>query len=148
MAPSDRTVGASRWLSRVIAVLGSALALGTTITCAWQGLFQRTDCGDERRRYAAAARVQEVGMRVVEFRTREGRLPWRLEEVCTKDGERPRGPEDLLDPWERPLAYSVLAADRFDLRSLGADGAPGGDGSAADISWSEDPREPGPSERR
>lgn len=42
-----------------------------------------------------------------------------------------------LDPWKNPYVYvspGELNPNGFDLMSLGADGAPGGDGEDADIS--------------
>ena len=43
--------------------------------------------------------------------------------------------EALIDPWGAPYLYvSEGPAGPYDIRSLGADGAEGGDGDAADIS--------------
>lgn len=44
-----------------------------------------------------------------------------------------------LDPWGKPYQYKCCPGDHgdFDIWSLGADGAPGGDGENADVtSWS------------
>ena len=38
-----------------------------------------------------------------------------------------------LDPWGRPYVYFRSEADRYQLKSLGADGAEGGEGVFADI---------------
>ncbi|MEM7544354.1 MAG: type II secretion system major pseudopilin GspG [Pseudomonadota bacterium] len=39
----------------------------------------------------------------------------------------------VIDPWDNPYAYRSDAAGAYELMSLGADGAPGGDGEDADI---------------
>jgi len=46
------------------------------------------------------------------------------------DGYLPALPRD---PWGRPYDYACRDGRRFTLRSLGEDGAPGGDGEAADV---------------
>lgn len=46
------------------------------------------------------------------------------------DGYLPALPRD---PWGRGYAYTSRDGRRFTLRSLGGDGAPGGDGEAADV---------------
>lgn len=40
----------------------------------------------------------------------------------------------IVDPWDRPFVYRLPADGQPQVVSLGADGAPGGEGSAADIS--------------
>jgi general secretion pathway protein G len=43
-------------------------------------------------------------------------------------------PELLADPWGRPFTYQISSdAERYVLASLGSDGAPGGEGTAADL---------------
>lgn len=45
-----------------------------------------------------------------------------------------RDPNALDDPWGHPILYKLdPTGDRFELKSLGSDGRPGGDGMAADI---------------
>jgi general secretion pathway protein G len=46
------------------------------------------------------------------------------------DGYLPRLPRD---PWDRSYQYACGDGRHFTLRSLGADGEPGGDGEAADV---------------
>jgi general secretion pathway protein G len=46
------------------------------------------------------------------------------------DGYLPRVPADA---WGNPYVYLLATPERFALKSLGADGAEGGDGVAADI---------------
>ncbi|GAC1599651.1 MAG: type II secretion system major pseudopilin GspG [Ramlibacter sp.] len=38
-----------------------------------------------------------------------------------------------LDPWSHPYVYRPVAGGSFEILSLGADGAPGGEGENADI---------------
>ncbi len=62
--------------------------------------------------------------------SRSGRLPASLDEV-------PLHPSQRRDPWGRPYLYEPSRAGtdglRFTLRTLGADGAPGGEGQDADL---------------
>ena len=46
------------------------------------------------------------------------------------DGYLPRLPRD---PWGRDYSYACRDGRHFTLRTLGADGEPGGDGEAADV---------------
>jgi len=39
----------------------------------------------------------------------------------------------IVDPWDNPYAYRAEGSGAYELLSLGADGAPGGDGENADI---------------
>lgn len=60
-----------------------------------------------------------------------------------KDQYRPGGyirKGAAVDPWGRPYQYRIPGAHGvFDLYSLGADGAPGGDGINADIgNWTDE----------
>lgn len=49
-----------------------------------------------------------------------------------------RGPEQLRDPWGRPLIYRSPADDNaFSLKTLGADGREGGSGEDRDVEVSE-----------
>jgi general secretion pathway protein G len=61
-----------------------------------------------------------------------GRLPASLEEMV-QDGCAP------LDPWGNLYDYRVGAGGGVTVRSLGSDGAPGGEGEAADTVRSEGP---------
>jgi general secretion pathway protein G len=46
------------------------------------------------------------------------------------DGYLPSVPRD---PWNHAYQYACVDGRHFTLRSLGADGEPGGDGEAADV---------------
>ncbi|HKA15943.1 MAG TPA: type II secretion system protein GspG [Myxococcota bacterium] len=72
------------------------------------------------------------------FRIDHGRYPT-TDEGLAALAERPEylwSGRVPVDPWGRPFLYRSPGErnpERFDLGSLGADGAPGGDGIAADI---------------
>jgi len=54
------------------------------------------------------------------------------------DGPYVRGPEQLKDPWGRPLIYSApgtTTGGKFTLKTLGADGVEGGKGDDRDIEY-------------
>ncbi|MDP3940178.1 MAG: type II secretion system protein GspG [Deltaproteobacteria bacterium] len=60
-----------------------------------------------------------------------------------------RGADPLVDPWNRPYAYEVLENGRGMAFTLGADGAPGGEGENRDLMGvSEVMRESAPAGRR
>lgn len=48
-----------------------------------------------------------------------------------------KGRDLLQDPWGQGLAYDIDANGRIAIRSLGADRKSGGEGAAADLSWSD-----------
>ncbi|WP_022694733.1 type II secretion system major pseudopilin GspG [Ponticaulis koreensis] len=53
--------------------------------------------------------------------------------VASWDGPYVRSPDNLVDPWGTPLRFEISSSGIPTVISLGADGAPGGDGRAADI---------------
>lgn len=95
---------------------------------------------------AKAARIQlnniEAGLDL--YRLDAGRYPDSLEGLITKPqgAERWNGPylkkdSGIVDPWGRPYAYKFPGEHgEYDLYSLAADNAEGGDGEDADVrSW-------------
>lgn len=89
---------------------------------------------------AAVSEIQRLAMAIDEFYLDAGRLPRDLRELV----ERPanisnwNGPyvnnSNLNDPWENPYNYRYPGQHRtYDIFSHGADGAPGGEGTAADV---------------
>lgn len=96
---------------------------------------------------AAVAQVENLGTALDMFRLDVGRYPTTQEGLASL--ERRPGSTDRwdgpylkkavpLDPWNRPFFYrSPGEGGRpYDLYSLGADGAPGGEGANRDIaSW-------------
>ena len=58
--------------------------------------------------------------------------------VANWNGPYLKKPQVPLDPWGRPYQYKCCPGDHgdYDLWTLGADGAPGGDGENSDVrSW-------------
>jgi len=96
---------------------------------------------------AAAAQIANFGTALDTFRLDVGRYPTTQEGLGALNArpsstDRWDGPylktQIPLDPWSRPYFYrSPGEAGRpYDLYSLGADGAPGGDGPNRDVlSW-------------
>jgi general secretion pathway protein G len=95
---------------------------------------------------AAAAQIENLGTALDTFRLDVGRYP-STQEGLTALNQRPSaadrwdGPylkkQVPADPWGRPFFYrSPGEHGAYDLYSLGADGAPGGDGPNRDVaSW-------------
>lgn len=116
----------------VTIMVGLAAALGTVALNFLGGARADT----------ARLQMQQVAAGLDLFRLHMGRYPTEAEGltalVAAPDGASAwRGPyvkDDgaLTDPWGNPLAYSATGGD-FTLVSLGADGAEGGEGDAADV---------------
>lgn len=107
------------------------------------------DATDEDRARITERRVRLLSM-FVERRAKEtGSLPASLADVeASMDDRFARilsGVRD--DAWDNPIAYSINEdADQFTLTSAGADGQPGGEGSATDIVVQK--KKPSPGEDR
>ncbi|MEN1727181.1 MAG: type II secretion system major pseudopilin GspG [Pseudomonadota bacterium] len=89
---------------------------------------------------AAKAEVQRLSMAVDEFYLDAGRPPQSLRELVERPGNvgNWNGPyvneSNLNDPWENAYNYRFPGQHRsYDIYSHGADGSPGGEGSAADV---------------
>ena len=57
------------------------------------------------------------------------------EGVPNWNGPYVRSPDNLIDPWGNPLRFEYSSNGVPTVISLGADGEPGGDGSAADLKF-------------
>ncbi len=86
-------------------------------------------------------RVRFLAIAVESYHSKHGSYPATLEEAAA--GIDPRLGSlvgtSMMDAWGHPVAY-VLSADApstFDVQSLGSDGKPGGEGSAADVKFSQ-----------
>ncbi|QDU86603.1 Bacterial type II secretion system protein G [Planctomycetes bacterium Pla163] len=73
--------------------------------------------------------LTETLQRLDMFAATHGRLPAVLSELADRHGHANR----TVDGWGNPLQYSVDADGILTLRSLGSDGAPGGQRLAADV---------------
>ena len=92
------------------------------------------------------ARVAKVGSdfngletAIATFRLANGRFPRALEELWQRPGDLPKwGPDPYLhrfppkDPWGNLYVYEPRGR-RYELISYGADGTPGGEAEAADL---------------
>lgn len=98
--------------------------------------------GDRAKVNLAKAQVQTLAEKVQQYEMDTGGLPQTLDDLVKAPGNAtgwlgPYAKEaELKDPWTRPFAYTVPGEGQpFGLRSLGADGQPGGDSVNADIAW-------------
>ncbi len=95
---------------------------------------------DEANVTAAKAQIQALRSAIMQFRLQNNRYPESLEELITNERgvrylDAARVPDD---PWGNPYQYSVPGPDGedFEIKSLGANGQPGGSGYDAEIvSW-------------
>ena len=95
---------------------------------------------------AAAAQIENLGTALDTFRLDVGRYPSTQEGLAALN-QRPSAADRWdgpylkkaipADPWGRPFFYRAPGEHgAYDLYSLGADGAPGGDGPNRDVaSW-------------
>jgi general secretion pathway protein G len=117
----------------VVAIIGM---LATIVTVAVIG--QK----DEADRTRVQADMQNIGRALKLFRTNMGYYPNSLEELNTapsRNASKWRGPylEEFppLDPWGTPYEYNPGSGrGDFEIITLGADGASGGQGPAEDLS--------------
>jgi len=81
----------------------------------------------------AVVHIQMIANMIDYFRSRKGRYPQSLDEICELDQlcEKPYG-RQFVDPWGTP--YSYEAGDSYTLGSAGPDGR---FGTSDDILWSE-----------
>jgi general secretion pathway protein G len=96
--------------------------------------------GDRANYRIAEAQIQTLAQKIDQYEMDTGRLPNTLQDLVTQPGDAPGwlGPyaraDDLVDPWRTPIEYRVPGdGRRFDLVSLGADRAAGGQAVNADI---------------
>jgi hypothetical protein len=89
----------------------------------YRGLLAAVEAYPTRR---ARQVMVQLARAIESFRGENRRLPASLDELVPA-----RIASVPLDPWNRPFAY-VTTADGYRLSALGADGAAGGDGDAAD----------------
>ncbi len=91
---------------------------------------------------AAKAQIDRLGMAVETYYLDTGRMPSSLQDLVNGSGvSNWNGPyvkeSSLKDPWGNPYHYQQPGQHGdYDIISYGSDGAPGGEGSARDItSW-------------
>lgn len=88
----------------------------------------------------AETQLETLASKVEQYRMDTGQLPASLEALVSNPGVNGwlgpyvRKAEDLQDPWKRPIQIRSPGRNgEFELVSLGSDGKPGGDSTAADI---------------
>jgi general secretion pathway protein G len=131
----------------LLEVMVVAFILGLFATIIVPRLVGRTD---EARHVKAVADLKSVAQALDLYRMDAGTYPT-TEQGLAALVERPVAPpvparwnprgyldRTPLDPWGRPYVYVRAADDRYHLKSLGADGAEGGDGAFADIDSNAD----------
>ena len=97
--------------------------------------------GKERADYRLAhTQLESLVAKVEQYRMETGQVPSSLDALVTNPGASGwlgpyvRKAEDLQDPWKHPIQIRTPGANgEFELVSLGSDGKPGGDSTAADI---------------
>lgn len=96
--------------------------------------------GDRANYRIAQAQLQTLAQKVEQYRMDTGALPGSLQDLVTQPSNATGwlGPyakaDDLVDPWKTPVEYRAPGQGRpFDLVSLGADRAAGGQSVNADI---------------
>ena len=88
----------------------------------------------------AKTQMQNLANEVDQYQGDVGRYPETLQQLLAAPGDADGwlGPyakaADLKDPWHHDITYTAANGDNaFELRSLGADGKPGGDGADKDL---------------
>lgn len=114
----------------VIVLIGGVLALVTN----------RIMNGQKQANFRLAnAQLTTLATKIEQFRMDTGRLPESLDQLVTSGGvPNWLGPyakaEELKDPWSNPIEFRKPGSDAaFELISLGADSATGGESFNADI---------------
>lgn len=88
----------------------------------------------------AETQLESLAAKVEQYRMDTGQVPSSLEALVTNPGAGGwlgpyvRAAKDLNDPWGRPIQIRTPGRNGdFELVSLGSDGKPGGESTAADI---------------
>lgn len=123
----------------ILVILATAFIFST-------GLLKRPG---QAKQAVATSKISQLKLALYEFHLDTGRFPETAEglqalvEAPADLEEKWKGPycdaKDLIDPWDRPFLYGCPGTNSpssFDLSSLGADGADGGEDENKDIvSW-------------
>lgn len=126
-------------LTEMLVVIGIIGLIAAVLTPTLIGQLGRA------RAKSAQLQVEMVASQVEMFRSDTSRYPTAqegLQALVTEPGDASgwigpymRDTKTLQDPWGRPLEYAPTADGLgFVVRSLGADGKPGGSGAARDLS--------------
>lgn len=131
----------------IIELMVVLVILGTLMTVLFVSL---SDSGidEEKAKFKMKADRAKIEAALFRFKNDVGRLPTEDEGLevlvnCSPDIDSSRckkwlSSEDaLLDPWQHPYIFRVNENGGYDIISLGADGAEGGEGQNADINLKE-----------
>lgn len=125
-------------LTEMLVVIAIIALLAAALTPALIGQLSRA------RVKSAELQLQTVSSALEQYRSDTGHFPTAkdgLAALVTDPKDAPgwigpylKNPKALNDPWGHPILYALdPTGDKFELTSLGSDGAPGGTGTAADI---------------
>jgi general secretion pathway protein G len=140
---SLRAIGSSRGFS-LIELLVVIIILGLLAGLVGPRLFSRVG---QSKQAAARAQIELFGAALDQYRLDVGSYPPTAagldalvanQNIPNWNGPYLKKNVVPVDPWGKPYQYKCCPGDHgdFDIWSLGADGAPGGDGENADItSW-------------
>jgi type II secretory pathway pseudopilin PulG len=106
-----------------VVVLGVAFLAGAAALYVWSRV---THYERRLRRETTNELMRALAVGVSSFRLKHDRLPATLQETLDFD-------EPPNDPWGNDFVFAPSADGSFELRSLGADGVPGGTDADADI---------------
>ena len=124
---------------RIEASLEGAIACAVLVGLQTAAVWRLDVAFQGARRQLAMSQLHSISSALEQYHLNAGAYPTEAQglRVLADSGLLPDS--DLLDPWGRPVGYSLSQANgaaRFELVSLGADGVEGGDGSRADIKLS------------
>lgn len=88
---------------------------------------------------AAKAQIKQFGTALTAYKMKFGDLPDSLDQLVKPLGGKPimNAKAIPVDPWGTPFLYLRLDTKAYLILSLGANGAPGGEGVDADIKSDE-----------
>jgi general secretion pathway protein G len=135
---TDHEGQAGYTLTEMLVVIGIICLIAAVLTPGLIGQLGRA------RVKAAQLQLQTVSAEIESFRTDVGRYPTQQEGLAALLKEPPgvegwAGPyakdaKTLVDPWNRPLIYVLDGnGQSYHVKTLGADGKPGGTGVDRDI---------------
>lgn len=134
---SERRPSVRRDTDGDVPIWAVVVVAGIVVAGAFELLRPRSivDPGTSQRDIATD-QVRRLGKSAERFCVAIGRPPTSLAELERFDTDEVVAARfSVQDAWGNPVSYRVLDADRFELKSFGADGELGGEGENADIVW-------------
>jgi len=110
------------------------IIIGLLATFAAPRVFQMLITAKSEIAKAELARVKEA---VDQYYLKFNRWPESLQDIMSPPDDKPILEKDPIDPWGHPYEMKRVDGSDFDVISYGADGEPGGEGEAADVSYKE-----------